>query len=216
MINHIYVFGPPGTEKTRQIVEENAEKFDTTWNEEWLRLVHGLFDEMENPFLTRNVVQTLSEEFFEGKAQVDVRCHTQVFKGQAYPAVKFSLFDDRGPLAGQSRASQSQRSREGRAPVSRDQVPVRFHQGPLQRAGQEYGAADDAVCAEQCVDGAKTFAGCKGMSARAQRASARKRPEKGLQNSPNALNFGEIAIRVSLDELLNLNARCGGSYADLP
>jgi hypothetical protein len=48
MINHIYVFGPPGTKKTRQIVEENAEKFDTTWNEEWLRLVHGLFDEMEN------------------------------------------------------------------------------------------------------------------------------------------------------------------------
>jgi hypothetical protein len=66
------------------------------------------------------------------------------------------------------------------------------------------------------VDGAKTFAGCKGMSARAQRASARKRPEKGLRNSPNALNFGEIALRVSLDELLNLNARCGGGYADLP
>ena len=60
--------------------------------------MHGLFDEMENPFLTRNVVQTLSEEFFEGRAQVDVRCHTQVFKGQAYPAVEFSLFDDRGPV----------------------------------------------------------------------------------------------------------------------
>jgi signal transduction histidine kinase len=91
MIHHIYVFGPPGTEKTRQIVEENAQKFDTTWNEEWLRLVHGLFDEMENPFLTRNVVQALSEEFFEGKAQVDVRCHTQVFKGQVYPAVGVNL-----------------------------------------------------------------------------------------------------------------------------
>ena len=144
---------------------------------------------MENPFLTRNVVQTLSEEFFEGKAQVDVRCHTQVFKGQAYPTVKFSLFDDRGPLAGQSRASQSQRSREGRAPVSRDQVPVRFHKGPLQRAGQEYGAADDAVCAEQCVDGPKTFAGCAGMSARTPRESARKRPEKALQYGLNTLEF---------------------------
>ena len=53
------------------------------------------------------------------------------------------------------------------------------------------------------------------MSARAQRASARQMPEKGLRNSPNALNFGEIALRVSLDELLNLNARCGGSSADL-
>jgi len=34
MINHIDVFGPPVTDKTRQIVEENAEKFDTTWYEE--------------------------------------------------------------------------------------------------------------------------------------------------------------------------------------
>jgi hypothetical protein len=42
-------------------------KFSTPWKEEWLRLVYGLFDEMENPFLTRNVVQTLSKEFFEGK-----------------------------------------------------------------------------------------------------------------------------------------------------
>jgi hypothetical protein len=54
------------------------------------------------------------------------------------------------------------------------------------------------------------------MSARAQRACARKRPAKSLRNSPNALNFGEIALRVSLDELLNLNARCAVSFADLP
>ena len=94
-------------------------------------------------------------------------------------------------------------------------MPVWLHQGALQGIGQEYGAADNAVCAEQCVDGAKTFAGCKGMSARAQRASARQRPEKGMRNSPNALNFGEIALCVSLDELLNLNARCGGSSAEL-
>ena len=54
------------------------------------------------------------------------------------------------------------------------------------------------------------------MSAFAHRANARMRSEKGLQYNPNALKFGEIAIRVSSDELLNLNSRCRGGYADLP
>ena len=54
------------------------------------------------------------------------------------------------------------------------------------------------------------------MSASAQRASARQRPEKALQYRLNALRFGETALRVSSDELLNLNSRCGGGYADLP
>ena len=54
------------------------------------------------------------------------------------------------------------------------------------------------------------------MSARAPRASARKRPEKKLQYRSNAQNFGEIALRIALDELLLLNSRCGGGYADLP
>jgi hypothetical protein len=54
------------------------------------------------------------------------------------------------------------------------------------------------------------------MSARTQRENARQRPEKTLQYRLNALNFGETAIRFSLDELFNLNSRCGGGYADLP
>jgi hypothetical protein len=44
------------------------------------------------------------------------------------------------------------------------------------------------------------------MSARAPRESARKRPEKALQYRLNALNIGEAALRVSLNELLNLNS----------
>lgn len=83
-----------------------------------------------------------------------------------------------GQLAGQSRASQSQRSRQGRAPVSRYQVAVRFHQGPLQRASQKYGAADVAVRAEQCVDSAKTFAGCTGDDCA---SIAGKLPNRGLK-----------------------------------
>jgi hypothetical protein len=54
------------------------------------------------------------------------------------------------------------------------------------------------------------------MSASGQRVSARQRPEKALRNSPIVLKFDENAPRVSLDELSNLNARCGGGYADLP
>jgi hypothetical protein len=45
------------------------------------------------------------------------------------------------------------------------------------------------------------------MSAHALRASARQRPEKGLQFGPNDLNFGENALRFSLDELFNHNYR---------
>jgi hypothetical protein len=45
------------------------------------------------------------------------------------------------------------------------------------------------------------------MSARAQRENARQRPEKAMGYSPNALNFGETALRVSLDELLKRNSR---------
>jgi hypothetical protein len=54
------------------------------------------------------------------------------------------------------------------------------------------------------------------MSASAQLENARQRPEKALPYSPNALEFGEIALRVSLDELLNLNSRWRGGSADLP
>ena len=73
------------------------------------------------------------------------------------------------------------------------------------------------ICgAEQCVDDTKTFASDTGMSASAQWASARQRPEKALQYRPNALNFDEYAFRASLDELLLLNSRCGGGSADLP
>jgi hypothetical protein len=78
-----------------------------------------------------------------------------------------------GWLAGQRRATHSQRSRAGRAPVPSDQVPVRLHQASLYGAGQEHGGADTAVCAEQCVDGAKACAWGTGMSASAQRARAR-------------------------------------------
>jgi hypothetical protein len=53
------------------------------------------------------------------------------------------------------------------------------------------------------------------MSATGQWASADYRPEKGKQYRPNAPEFDENVLRNSLDELLNLNSRCGRGYADL-
>ncbi len=46
------------------------------------------------------------------------------------------------------------------------------------------------------MDGAKIFAGCTGWSCRAQRATARKRPEKGPQYRLKALELDEITLRA--------------------
>jgi hypothetical protein len=54
------------------------------------------------------------------------------------------------------------------------------------------------------------------MSARARRVSARQKPEKAQQYNSNSLNFDGNAIRISSDELLNLNSRYSGGSADLP
>jgi IS5 family transposase len=51
------------------------------------------------------------------------------------------------------RTAQGQRACQGRASVSGDQAPVRFHEGPLSRAGEEHGADHDAVRAVESVDG---------------------------------------------------------------
>jgi hypothetical protein len=50
------------------------------------------------------------------------------------------------------------------------------------------------------------------MSEHAPRASARQRTQKALQYRPNALNFEENALRVSLDELFNLDPRYGKGF----
>jgi hypothetical protein len=63
------------------------------------------------------------------------------------------------------------------APLTKIQSASSISPRFAKRAGQEYRAADDAVCADQCMDGAKTFAECPVMSASAQRARARQRPE---------------------------------------
>ena len=63
---------------------------------------------------------------------------------------------DKGPEGG---APQGQHAREGGAPVSCRQAPVRPGEGEVPRAGQEHGARGDPVRAVEPVDGAKAVDG---------------------------------------------------------
>jgi hypothetical protein len=96
-MRHIYVFGPPGSQKTVMMIKANAEKFGTTEDSEWITLVHGLFDEMENPFQKPNALEVVTREVFEEKAQLEIRFHTQLVDGRPHPAVEFTVSNQSGP-----------------------------------------------------------------------------------------------------------------------
>ena len=61
---------------------------------------------------------------------------------------------------------------QGGAPTSRHQAAVWPRQDALPRLGQEHGAVDDDVCAEQFVDGTPANPRRAGMSAPAARQEA--------------------------------------------
>jgi hypothetical protein len=90
-MRYIYVFGPPGSQKTVMMIEANAKKYGTTEASEWITLVHGLFDEMENPFQRPNALEVITRENFPEKYTLDIRFHAQVVNGQPHPAIEFSL-----------------------------------------------------------------------------------------------------------------------------
>ena len=95
-------------------------------------------------------------------------------------------------------------------------MPVWLHQGALQRLGQEHRAVDDAVCAEQFVDGPPATHGGAGMSAPEGRVNARRQRETALYPSQNALKSDESVILISLDEFLTANSRESVGYSDHP
>jgi hypothetical protein len=94
-MRHIYVFGPPGSQKTVMIVRANAQKYGTTESSEWITLVHGLLDEMENPFVSPNGLEVITREQFSEKHTLDIRFHVQAVHNQPHPAVEFSLREGR-------------------------------------------------------------------------------------------------------------------------
>ena len=74
---------------------------------------------------------------------------------------------------------QGQRTREGGASVPGDQAPVRLHQGPLSRPGQEHRAGAAPVCAVEPVDEAKAVDACRGDGVPVIRATRSKRAGNG-------------------------------------
>ncbi|MEB1312368.1 hypothetical protein VDP63_22525, partial [Xanthomonas campestris pv. campestris] len=68
---------------------------------------------------------------------------------------------------------------EGGASVPGDQAPVRLHQGPLSRPGEEHRAGADAVCAVKPVDEAKAVIACYGERAPVTQATPCKRAGNG-------------------------------------
>jgi len=74
---------------------------------------------------------------------------------------------------------QGQRAREGGASVPGDQAPVRLHQGPLSRPGQEHRAGAAPVCAVEPVDEAKAVDACRGDGVPVIRATPSKRAGNG-------------------------------------
>jgi hypothetical protein len=76
-----------------------------------------------------------------------------------------------------------------------------------------FGNPDDAVCAEQCVDGAPAVAGDTGMSASAKRLEAAEGPGFAAREALNSsLRFATSTARLAR----NLIRRRGRGFADLP
>ncbi len=84
--------------------------------------------------------------------------------------------EQHGADAGVLRTSQGQPALAGGASVSGDQMPVWIYQGALSGAGQEHGAAEDAVYVGKPVEGAPPFDGYGGIGA----------PEMGVEGPKTA------------------------------
>ena len=91
-----------------------------------------------------------------------------------------------------------------------------FTKSALQRAGQEHGAVDHAVCPEQSVDGAPTTDGTAGMSAPAVRASAHHSMKGAANRGQYAQEIGANAPQSASCEFLTLNSRYGGVMQTFP
>jgi hypothetical protein len=60
-----------------------------------------------------------------------------------------------GKFTGPGPTTQGQCQSQGGASLQSSQMSVWFHQGSLQRAGQEHRPSDNTVCPEQLVEGQK-------------------------------------------------------------
>ena len=87
--------------------------------------------------------------------------------------------------AAEARAPQGQHAREGGAPVSGDQAPVRPGEGALPWPAEEHGPSADAVRAVEPVDGAQAVDGDDGSSPSESSVGAQKAAETQLSRTRN-------------------------------
>ena len=96
-------------------------------------------------------------------------------------------------------------------------MPVWLSQGSVSGLGQKHGATDNAVCAEQLVDGEKTnYLGACGMSAPAAWANVQKKTQSGQPTGVKSVKRVNQKNIISSSELLSINSRFCGGYSELP
>lgn len=86
-----FIFGPPGTQLTSELVEDGAGRFDSDASEEWITLVHALISALENPLDRPNPLDVISRELFGGRLEIELECFSRLHHGNLLPAVKVAL-----------------------------------------------------------------------------------------------------------------------------
>ena len=89
-----FIFGPPGTQLTSELVEDGVSRFGSDASEEWITLVHALISALGNPLDRPNPLDVISRELFHGKLEIELECFSRSHNGALLPAVAVSLVGD--------------------------------------------------------------------------------------------------------------------------
>jgi hypothetical protein len=94
MLLATFIFGPPGSQLTSQLVDDGARRFETDTHEEWITLVHALIAALGNPLERPNALDVISRELFDEKLEIELECSSRLHQGTSLPAVTVTLAGD--------------------------------------------------------------------------------------------------------------------------
>jgi hypothetical protein len=89
-----FIFGPPGSQLTSQLVDDGVRRFETDTQAEWITLVHALISALGNPLERPNPLDVISRELFGGRLEIELECFSRLHHGTLLPAVKVVLVGD--------------------------------------------------------------------------------------------------------------------------
>jgi hypothetical protein len=89
-----FIFGPPGTQLTSELVEDNVSRFGSDASDEWITLVHAFIAALGNPLERPNALDVISRELFDGKLEIELECSSRLHQGTSLPAVTVTLAGD--------------------------------------------------------------------------------------------------------------------------